>query len=129
MTGRVLSAILTLVMLGAPLSVDLCQMTCAAAESRTADSSATAAHTCHEHAMPAPATTTIAALPHGCGHDDELPTGGSSDILTFGSQPALAPLATLAGLDVPPLASNPVDSPSPTASPGTGGRALVPLRI
>lgn len=130
MIRRLLSAILALLLLGAPLSVDLCQITCAAAEARTTDTAASG-HSCHDHSVAAAATATgrMTAIPHGCGHDEELPAGSAADTLACGIQPALTPIAVLSGAIVPPLNQLAFDSPVSIAPPGADGRAFVPLRI
>ena len=68
MSRHLLSLVLALTTVGAPLAAEACEATCAARDAGTR----TSHHSCHQQAASQPGAT-IAAI-HVCGHDDGLPT-------------------------------------------------------
>ena len=86
MLHRVLALVLTAATMAAPLSLALCQVECADAESSRDQP---AHHSCHESSEPA--AVAVTAVPHACGHSDEAPAG-----LERAPQSTAAPVAILA---------------------------------
>ena len=70
MLQRVFALVLTAATLGSPLSLALCHVECAEA---AANRQQPAHHSCHESREPA--TLSITAVPHACGHSDDAPAG------------------------------------------------------
>ena len=73
MTRRVLVLALALVTMAVPLALTVCQVICAGHAAMHASPDAPAAHSCHGEAVPA--SVTLTAVPHACGHTSEGPSG------------------------------------------------------
>ena len=105
---RILALALLLTTMSAPLALTLCQVECAHAASGRA---AVQHHSCHESGEPA--SVSISAVPHFCGHTDEAPTGLEQAQKTFPAPVAVIELAawTPAAIATPVVEAEPQHSP------------------
>jgi hypothetical protein len=129
MVKRLLPLALAVALAGAPVAIDLCQLTCASATERSAASDAAVRdHACHAHSTPA--GTFMSTAPHACRHGDDLPRASSAAPAQSGNAggpPALihGPAATVS---VPPFALDSCTSSKVLADP-LSSRSAIPIRI
>jgi hypothetical protein len=116
MTRRVLVLALSLATMASPLALTMCQVLCAEHASTHAGHAASAQHSCHVAA--APASTTMTAVPHACGHTSESPTGLEQWVQTLAAPVAVLPVASWSAPLVQPtgLVHRSAIDPSPPGS-------------
>jgi len=120
---------LALLVAGAPIAGELCQLTCAATHGHLMTSAeASPAHSCHEDAGAPSGTARVLPVSHQCSHEDAWIDRA---VLSVASLVAPSFVAVVVTAAVPPA---PARSPSSwrardAAPRHAGSRAPVPLRI
>jgi len=84
MVLRAIAFALALIVGGAPVVIEACQLTCALTMKHAGADGTSHSHSCHHE--PTASTTIISPVPHACGHSDELPPSSiASSIASCGT--------------------------------------------
>jgi len=120
MYSRLGALLLAMIVLGAPVSLTVCEVMCAA---RT--DAGTARHSCHQ-TRPTGTHDALSSHGHICGHGDELPVASRG---TGDDQPMPAPaVIVVASLSIGATGMAPFAQLT-AKSPPSHRHALVPLRL